>query len=95
MREDKPAEEMTNLEIAQALSEAHTGDDFEGVCWEAARRMKAADARKKLDNAFLDASARTLRELAKADIMRQSVRDSLEATAEMLERMTCWTEEKG
>ncbi len=95
MRMDKPTDEMTNLEIAQALSEAHTGDDFEGVCWEAARRMKAADAREAVDRLLLDAAARTLRELAKADIMRQSVRDSLEATAKQLERMAFLTGGEG
>lgn len=92
---EKSAGEMTNLEIAQALSEAKTGDDFEEVCREASRRMKETDAREAVDRLFLDAATRTLRELAMADIMRQSVRDALEKTAKLLERMAFLTGGEG
>lgn len=92
---EKSVGEMTNLEIAQSLSEAKTGDDFEGVCWEASRRMKETDAREAVDRLLLDAATRTLRELARADIMRQSVRDALEKTAKSLERMAFLTGGEG
>lgn len=92
---EKSAGEMTNLEIAQSLSEAKTGDDFEEVCREASRRMKETDAREAVDRLFLDAATRTLRELAMADIMRQSVRDALERTAKSLERMAFLTGGEG
>jgi hypothetical protein len=83
----KPANERTNLEIAQVLSEAQTGDDFAEVCREASRRMMAADGREAVDRLLLEAATRTLRELAMADIMRASVRQALETTAKQLERM--------